>query len=293
MTNPAFEDHLARECTTLCHCWKVERRDGEVFGFTDHDRVLMVDGRSYQPESGFAQSEARSSLGMAVDTVDVEGALSSDLLSETEIEAGLFDDAIVETLLVNWRDPSGFDVIRKARIGKITRSDGRFLAELESAAGSLDSPNGRYLRRSCDAALGDHRCKAPLTAAAFNGEGVVAGATAPGAFRVTGLEGFAASWFSFGTLTFQSGAHAGRAVAVDEHRVDPAGMVLVLAADAPLPGVGDTFSIVAGCDKRFATCKAKFANAVNFRGFPHLPGNDAAYGYVTEGLQFDGKALVE
>ena len=24
----------------------------------------------------------------------------------------------------------------------------------------------------------------------------------------------------------------------------------------------------------FATCRAKFANAVNFRGFPHMPGND-------------------
>ena len=37
---------------------------------------------------------------------------------------------------------------------------------------------------------------------------------------------------------------------------------------------GDTFIVTAGCDKRFATCRAKFDNAVNFRGFPHIPGND-------------------
>ena len=37
---------------------------------------------------------------------------------------------------------------------------------------------------------------------------------------------------------------------------------------------GDTFTVTAGCDKQFATCQAKFANAVNFRGFPHMPGND-------------------
>jgi uncharacterized phage protein (TIGR02218 family) len=36
----------------------------------------------------------------------------------------------------------------------------------------------------------------------------------------------------------------------------------------------DTFTVTAGCDKRFATCRAKFANAVNFRGFPHMPGPD-------------------
>ena len=43
-------------------------------------------------------------------------------------------------------------------------------------------------------------------------------------------------------------------------------------AHAILPG--DAFTVTAGCDKQFATCQAKFDNAVNFRGFPHIPGND-------------------
>ena len=43
-------------------------------------------------------------------------------------------------------------------------------------------------------------------------------------------------------------------------------------AHAILPG--DTFIVTAGCDKQFATCQAKFANGVNFRGFPQIPGND-------------------
>ena len=29
-----------------------------------------------------------------------------------------------------------------------------------------------------------------------------------------------------------------------------------------------------GCDKRLATCSQRFDNAANFRGEPHLPGND-------------------
>ena len=60
-----------------------------------------------------------------------------------------------------------------------------------------------------------------------------------------------------------------------------------------VPEAGTAFSIVAGCDKQFSTCKTKFANPVNFRGFPHLPGNDAAYGYVTDGGVFDGGPIVE
>ena len=90
-----------------------------------------------------------------------------------------------------------------------------------------------------------------------------------------------------------SGALEGRAGTVIDHRITADGAELVLSASQPMPQPGDAFTIVAGCDKRFATCKAKFANPLNFRGFPHLPGNDAAYGYVTAGVPFDGKALVE
>ena len=32
--------------------------------------------------------------------------------------------------------------------------------------------------------------------------------------------------------------------------------------------------LTAGCDKQLATCRAKFANAASYRGFPHMPGND-------------------
>ena len=57
----------------------------------------------------------------------------------------------------------------------------------------------------------------------------------------------------------------------------------------PLPG--DAFSVTAGCDKSFSTCRTKFANHLNFRGFPHLPGADFAYSYAAGGESHDGGAL--
>lgn len=291
--SPALRAHLERDCTSLCHCWRVLRRDGQAFGFTDHDRRLVVEGQAYEPESGFAQTEARETLGMAIDTVDVEGALSSDALDEAEIAAGLFDGAEVTTLLVNWQEPAQAAVIRKAVIGKIVLADGRFVAELESVAASLDRPNGRHLRRECDARLGDGRCKVDLGESRFNGVGAVLSVSAPGTLLVTGLDGFDVGWFSFGEVTWTSGALQGRTGAVIDHRASTEGIELVLTPQDAMAGPGDAFTIVAGCDRSFATCKAKFANPLNFRGFPHLPGNDAAYGYVTEGVIFDGKALVE
>ena len=38
------------------------------------------------------------------------------------------------------------------------------------------------------------------------------------------------------------------------------------------PEAGDAVRIEAGCDKREDTCRLKFANFVNFQGFPHIPG---------------------
>ena len=287
-----FRAHLQEDCTTLCHCWHVVRRDGQAFGFTDHDRPLEVGGHGYEPQSGFTQTEARETLGMAVDAVDIEGALSSPVLEEADIVAGLFDGAEITTLLVNWRQPGQFAQIRKAVIGKITLADGRFVAELESVAASLDKPNGRNLRRECDARLGDGRCKVNLGAGPFNGAGTALSINAAGTVLVAGLDAFPAGWFSLGEATWTSGALAGRKSTVLDHRITMEGMLLAFAAHEAMPSPGDTFAIVAGCDKRFETCKAKFANPLNFRGFPHLPGNDAAYGYVADGLVFDGGALV-
>jgi uncharacterized phage protein (TIGR02218 family) len=289
----ALAAHLAREVTTVCHCWRLTRSDGWVRGYTDHDRALTLGAMLYAPQTGLAASEARDSLGLAMDTVDVEGALSSDDISEADIAAGLYDGATVETFLVNWRQPDDFVLLRRATVGKITRTDGRFIAELESLVHALDRPSGRYVSRSCDAELGDARCGFDLDNPDFIGTGTVTTYEAPSALVVTGLDGFEAGWFAHGVLTWTMGANAGRTERVEEHRKDATGTTLVLRPRSGLSiEAGDTFSVVAGCDKKFATCKAKFANALNFRGFPHLPGNDAAYGYVVDGGRFDGGPVV-
>lgn len=288
-----FSAHLKQHCTTLCQAWRLSRRDGVVFGFTDHDVAVAFDGNTFEPQSGFTASEAVKSLGLAVDTVDVEGALSSDVLEREAIEAGLFDDATIETFLVNWRDAEQRALVRKATVGKITRSDGRFVAELKSRLHALDQPNARYLTRACDAELGDGRCRFDLARAGFSGAGALLDTVAPDTVRVIGLGGFAADWFTHGLLTWTSGPRAGRSERIVDHRTQGEQAVLFLlpiAGASPAPG--DTFTIVAGCDKTFATCKMKFGNAQNFRGFPHLPGNDRAYAYVTDGLVFDGGPIV-
>jgi uncharacterized phage protein (TIGR02218 family) len=47
----------------------------------------------------------------------------------------------------------------------------------------------------------------------------------------------------------------------------------------------------AGCDKRFETCRLKFANLLNFRGFPDIPGDDWLVSTPATGAQNAGGSL--
>ncbi len=117
----------------------------------------------------------------------------------------------------------------------------------------------------------------------MRGSGAVVALTATSAFTASGLGAFADGWFSRGRLTFTGGANAGLSVEVKQHTSD-SGVTLALWQAMPQPiAPGDTFTVTAGCDKRFATCRDRFANAVNFRGFPHIPGNDFVLSYPAPG----------
>ena len=285
----ALKAHIDTGATTLCRCWRLTRRDGTVLGFTEHDADLTVDGTRFLAASGFSASEAETALGLAAPNGEVAGAFSSEAISDSDLERGRYDGARVEVLLVNWADPSQFILELVREIGEVTRTDNSFRAELRGLAARLDQPTGRVYGRRCDARLGDERCRVNLSAFKANGT-IVAADTLQAS--VSGLSGFAGGWFSFGVLTFTSGALAGRAVDIGGHQSgDPARLTFWLPLPES-PAAGDTFEIIAGCDKAFSTCKAKFGNALNFQGFPHMPGSDFAYSYVSGASTHDGSVLV-
>lgn len=285
---PALESHLQGVVTNHCFVWIIRREDNETFGFTDHDRTLDVEGVRCDPQSGLTGSEASIQLGLAASGSDVEGALVSDRISERDIEVGLYDGARVEAYLVNWMQTSNLMLLHRWTIGKITRSGHKFIAEIKGAAAQFDKIHGRRILRQCDAVLGDARCGVNARDPRYAARGTVTSVVRPD-IAVTGPGAYANGWFANGQLIWLTGANKGRSAFVLAHQGN--GLRL---RDEPVFAVqpGDTFSIVAGCDKSFAQCKAKFANSRNFRGFPHLPGNDAAYGYVAKDMDFDGAPQV-
>ncbi len=291
-TLPAgLASHVAGAVTTLCACWAVHRTDGVALGFTDHDKAIGFDGISFEPRSGFTASEAETSTGLSVDGFDVDGALDSERLTKADIEAGLYDGARVDVFAVNWTTPRERVLMRSARIGQIVRQGDAFRAELMSGSAEFDKPRGRLFERNCDAALGDVRCGKDISAPPFRVTAAVTGVHADG-IGIGGAGEFASGWFSLGTVSWTGPGGAASSARIEDHVKQGTAVRLRLRLGAPVPPVGTTVTLTAGCDKRFATCRDKFANSENFRGFPHLPGNDAAYAYAAEGLDFDGGPLV-
>jgi uncharacterized phage protein (TIGR02218 family) len=286
--------HLATGVTTLCRCWKLTRGDGVVQGFTDHDAAIALDGVSCEPESGFGATEDTSATGFAVGGLEVLGALSSDRLSPDDLAAGLYDNATVEVWLVNWTTPAERLLLRSGRLGEVSREDGAFRAEIRGLADALDQPRGRAFRHACDADLGDSRCTVDLTATAYRGSGTVTTPNGNRRFTADGLGAFVGGWFERGRLVWTGGTNIGRAIEVRAHRLS--GSLATLELWQPMHyaiAPGDTFTVTAGCDKLFSTCVAKFANGVNFRGFPQMPGNDFALSYVRADGVNDGSPIIE
>lgn len=290
---PGFAAHIASGATTLATCWRIARTDGVVLGFTDHDRPLSVDGTDYLPAHGLDGGEAPMKLGPQTDTTEVIGVLHSDAIAEDDILLGRYDGAEVETWRVNWRDVSQRHLVRRATIGEIVREDGAFRAELRSGQHALNRARGRLYQSLCDAELGDARCGVDLEDPAFRASAAVIEVRDRFRLAVDGIGSFAEGWFALGSVSWDGGKRAGLVDRVVSHaRI---GGVDLLSFAVPVGEwvlAGDAFIARAGCDRRFSTCREKFANGVNFRGFPHIPGNDFVLRYPRQGDTLDGRPLV-
>ncbi|MEI8144246.1 MAG: DUF2163 domain-containing protein [Alphaproteobacteria bacterium] len=288
----ALQAKLDSGATTLAHAWILRRTDGVVMGFTDHDRDLVVAGVSCRAASGFDAAAAAETLGFSVASGEVAGALVDDAITERDIASGRYDAAQVDIHLVDWTEPALNVLLRVMTIGEVTREGDRFKAELRSLLHRLDEERGRLFIPRCSADLGDSRCQVSLAAPDRSGACTVLAVESASVVIVSGLSSIPYGYLAGGRLTWSSGANAGVTVEVATHDPHASGARLGLWHPmAALIAPGDVAQVVIGCDKTFATCRDRFGNVLNYRGFPHMPGNDRLF-QVPSGPD-DGAAFVK
>lgn len=293
LISPDFKAHLEGEVTTICRCWIINRTDGQRLGFTDHDEDVTIDGVVCEKRAGMEASGIEERLGLNADTADIASALQSDRITAEEIDAGNYDAGRVQIFVVNWASPSQFFLDRVLIIGEITRRDGAFAFELRGLSSQIDQTAGRHFVRRCQADLGDNKCAVNTALSTYTTVASVSSSASASVFSTSGLTGYQDGWFSQGKLEWLTGANAGKRMEVSEHGKNGSSASIVLWQGMPAQiSAGDQFRITAGCDKAFSTCKSKFANQINFQGFPHMPGDGFASRHAATSEQMDGGPII-
>lgn len=270
-----LQSHLEGGHTTLANAWAITRKDGKVFGFTDHDCPLSFEGVEFEPDSGMTAMALQRATGLSVDNTEALGALSEAGLTDADIETGRFDGAEVAAWKVNWADVSQRALMFRGFIGEIKRIDGAFQAEVQGLSSLLNRPLGRVYQKPCTAVLGDASCGFDTTVPGYTHEGQVEAIEDARSFVFDAMEGFEPDWFNRGRLEILDGEGAGLSGAIKRDRAENGKRKIELWE--PLRAEirpGDMLRLTAGCDKRFETCRLKFNNALNFQGFPDLPSDD-------------------
>lgn len=271
-----MQTRLDTGATTMSWCWRVTRADDQVFGFTEHDRDLIVDGMNFQAATGFVPGDMEHTSGFATDQASLFGTLNTDTITEAELARGIWDGARLDVLRVDWADPSLFVQVWTGEFGEIRRDEAAFEVDVLGHSYRLERTIGRLYSRHCDAELGDDKCGVDLNAAANTGTGSVTQITNPTSFQIDDLAGFSSGWFAEGSLIWQSGDNAGTSSRVRVHRNSGLATILeILEPPFAAIQIGDTAKTFAGCDKCLETCRDKFSNTLNFQGVPFMPGNDA------------------
>ncbi len=252
--------------TSLAFCWRVERRDGAGFALTSHDHRLRIGGVDHSAEPGMLPAAIQRQLGIKPTNGEIAGAIHSDALDDADLVAGRWDGARVSLTAVDWEDPAAEPLrLMAGEMGEVRIEDESFKAELNGTAAKLERAICPETSPECRAELGDKHCRVDMAGrvtrrkvASIDGNGLVLDQTVSGDLL-------------WGRARFLSGENTGLVsvvVAAVGNRIElrdtPRGPV----------AVGDRIELREGCDKRFATCGARFHNAENFRGEPHLPGND-------------------
>ncbi len=265
---------LSQDLTTLAFVWRLERSDGVALGFTSHDRDLVIDGLSYSASPGMVPSAIERSDGFDADNVELAGGLTSDAFRAEDLAAGRWDGARLRLSAVDWTAPQNVSVpLVRGELGSVEISDGQFSVELRGPTIILEAPVVEETSPECRATLGDRRCRIDMA-----GRVQIAVVATVSDALVTLTAPVSDGVYASGRLRWLDGGNAGLCVEI----IANSGASITLEAPPHFAAVaGARVELTQGCDRRFSTCVTRFANAVNFRGEPHLPGNDLLTRYVS------------
>lgn len=262
---------------------------GAPLRFTDHNQPLIFDDgggpQTYVPAGGFNASARELASGLKEQNLDLLGVLSSAAITEDDLRAEKYKQATITEFLVDWRYPHGGAFrTRSYRVANTKQTGESWIAELSGLSNRLHDKAGAIFARPCGVELGGTKCGIDLDTfidGRFDSVRVQVASQDPNEPRrifdavLSDLASTEDDWFNYGRLVWTTGANADAGVVSRvKDFVDTTRAITLYQPTAFDIADADRFTIFAGCDKLRTTCIAKFANIVNHRGDPFLPGSD-------------------
>ena len=259
-----LKQHLSSEVLTIANCLQLTLQNNNIIGLTDFDQNLVIDNITYEATPGLNIDMLRYNSTTGYST-KIETTINN-IIQEEHIISGIYDSAIVKIFLVNYTDlTQGSITLFYGSIEKITLTNHKFTAELNSLYNILSRNIGDFFSSSCRAQFCDKKCK--LNKELFTNTYSITRVISNQEFECIHLTDID-NYYTYGLVTFITGKNSNFTFEIKSHNKSHIRLYNSLPYEI---SINDKFSIVAGCDKSFITCSNKFNNSINFRGEPHIP----------------------
>lgn len=275
----ALATHIALPQTTLAYALRIERQDGQVFGFTSADQDVTISAVLYEASPGLLVSSLQWTSGFAVDNLKLTTLDDGTVFSRDEILAGIWSNALFSLFEYNWASPSdGIDEMLAGTVGKVFLQRDTVVAELRGLQQFFQQPIGIVRQKTCRAHFCDHPQPAGvstlcrLNVATYTHAGTVTSVTSKRVFTNSG-QAQANAAFDEGIVNWLTGNNAGLSMKCKTYASKVFTLYMSMIGTIQ---IGDTYEAIRGCRKRRdEDCHDEYANVVNFQGEPDAPTVDA------------------
>ena len=159
-----LQNSVRAPVTTLAFCVEIRRRDGRVIRMTNHDTDIVHEEKVYRHDIPFSSSAISSGSQFQVDNVELMLFTDDTVIVREDFLNGLYDHADCSIMYFDYEHPE-YGPIKMARgwFGPIDHNQHQVInITVLRLLKILDFEVGRVYQPSCDADLGDSRCKVAI-----------------------------------------------------------------------------------------------------------------------------------
>lgn len=261
----------------LAKCWRVTRTDGLVLKYAAHDQPIVIGNDTYESVGGMYPTTVRKESALKESNQDFRGILTSDGITDDDLRAGRYRNAMVEEFCVDWLEPwAGRYYLHRFWVGE-TRWNGQVWdAQIDGPTRFLQQEIGQTWGRMCRYQFGEPKCFYALHGETYRAVKVASVSDPRRIFRADTADittSLANSYFAEGRLHWRAGANSGIWSTVRKYTHSTREFELYESVPFDIT-TADYFDVSPGCNRLSTTCLNTWGNYDNFGGEPHMPGTD-------------------